>query len=51
MATRSGGRYEIRHGKPVLIERTGYTPEAETPKKPIPDSKTPARQRASKEDE
>jgi|AntDeeMetagen192_2_1112575.scaffolds.fasta_scaffold40820_2 hypothetical protein len=29
MATRSGGRYRIRNGKPVLVERTGYRPEAE----------------------
>jgi|GEM_PF-1769412 len=29
MPTRSGGRYRVRNGKPVLEERTGYRPESE----------------------
>lgn len=29
MTARSGGRYDMRGGKPVLVERTGYKPEAE----------------------
>ncbi|WP_353251248.1 hypothetical protein [Salinisphaera sp. T31B1] len=29
MPIRSGGRYRVRNGKPVLEERTGYRPEAE----------------------
>ena len=29
MPARSGGRYEIRNNKPVLVERTGYTPDKE----------------------
>ena len=29
MAARSGGRYEMRSGKAVLVERTGYKPESE----------------------
>lgn len=49
MATRSGGRYELRDGKPVLVERTGYKPEAEAVK-PAPAPKPNARKRTRKED-
>lgn len=31
MPTRSGGRYVIRNGKPVLVERSGQQPETTEP--------------------
>lgn len=51
MPARSGGRYELRDGKPVLVERTGYKPEAEAKPqvKPQAQSQSNAPKRARKE--
>jgi len=49
MATRSGGRYRIRNGKPVLVERTGYRPEAEAVKKDTATDTTAPKKSAKKE--
>lgn len=49
MATRSGGCYRIRNGKPVLVERTGYRPEAEAVKNDTATHATAPKKGAKKE--
>lgn len=49
MTIRSGGRYEMRSGKPVLVERSGYTPEQEAKAAKPADTQTAPKSATKKE--
>lgn len=38
--SRSGGRYEIRDGKPVLVERSGHSVTTAKPNRPAPSAES-----------